>query len=125
MSFTILYQTKHLDRRNNIGGMLNRRSGGWGSNSRFNGGFNQYGELFCTVCPFVIALMQQNNVTTVLSLSKLEKKIIKIIIVMFKKRSIDEFKYNRRISCTRGTALVLVKCNNLIFIVCQDTNEQL
>jgi hypothetical protein len=40
-------------RRNNIGGMLNRRSGGWGSNSRFNGGFNQYGELFCTVCPFV------------------------------------------------------------------------
>lgn len=61
-----------------------------------------------------IALMQQNNVTTVLSLSKLEKKIIKIIIVMFKKRSIDEFKYNRRISCTRGTAMVLVKCNCLI-----------
>ena len=31
--------------RNNIGGMFNRRSGGWGSNSRFNGGWNQYGKL--------------------------------------------------------------------------------
>ena len=31
--------------RNNIGGMFNRRSGGWRSNSRFNGGWNQYGEL--------------------------------------------------------------------------------
>ena len=41
-----------------------------------------------------IALMQQNNVTTVLSLSKPEKQILKIIIVMFKKRSIDEFKSN-------------------------------
>ena len=26
---------------NNIGGMFNRRSGGWRSNSRFNGGLNQ------------------------------------------------------------------------------------
>ena len=40
--------------RHNIGGMFNRRSGGWGSNSRFNGGWNQYGKLFyCTVVPFV------------------------------------------------------------------------
>ena len=31
--------------RNNIGGMFNRRSEGWRSNSRFNGGWNQYGEL--------------------------------------------------------------------------------
>ena len=31
--------------RHNIGGMLNRRSGGWRSNSRFNGGWNQYGKL--------------------------------------------------------------------------------
>jgi hypothetical protein len=29
--------------RHNIGGMLNRRLGGWKSNSRFNGGWNQYG----------------------------------------------------------------------------------
>ena len=25
--------------------MFNRRSGGWGSNSRFNAGWNQYGKL--------------------------------------------------------------------------------
>ena len=31
--------------RNNIGVMFNRRSGEWRSNSRFNGGWNQYGEL--------------------------------------------------------------------------------
>jgi len=31
--------------RNNIGGMFNRRLGGWRSNSRFNGGWNQYGKL--------------------------------------------------------------------------------
>ena len=41
------YGSYDLYHGNNIGGMFNRRSGGWRSNSRFNGGWNQYGELFC------------------------------------------------------------------------------
>jgi hypothetical protein len=31
--------------KKNHNNMFNRRSGGWGSNSRFNGGWNQYGKL--------------------------------------------------------------------------------
>ena len=57
-------------------------------------------------------------------------KNLKIIIVMLKKHSIDEFKYNGRISCTRVTAMVLLKCNclikkvrsNMIFSHCRATS---
>jgi len=78
----------------------------------------------------MIALTQQNIVTTVLPLSKLEKKKLKIIIVMFKKHSIDELKSNGRISCTWRTAMVLLKCNclikkvrsNMIFSHCRATS---
>jgi len=46
--------------RHNIGGMFNRRSGGWRSNSRFNGGWNQYGELLCTVCVVCFQIHYKN-----------------------------------------------------------------
>ena len=46
---------------NNIGGMFNRRSGGWRSNSRFNGGWNQYGELFCDTICFQVYLIARRE----------------------------------------------------------------
>jgi hypothetical protein len=41
--------------------MFNRRSGGWRSNSRFNGGWNQYGELLCDTICFQVYLIARRE----------------------------------------------------------------
>jgi hypothetical protein len=48
------YGSYDPDNSNNIGGMFNRRSGEWRSNSRFNDGWNQYGELFFLLFAFLM-----------------------------------------------------------------------
>jgi hypothetical protein len=74
----------------NIGGMFNRRSGGWRSNSRFNGGWNQYGELLnCIVCCIYFTFTNNSNTVENLIIYKTGETLSELISKVYNAEFID------------------------------------